>query len=74
MGMSDLKISNTVGITDSAISSSNCGSYALFLEFSVSLQEMGACLLEKTALNDDEDSGTLNVNFLSMPLITIGVW
>ncbi|KAG7025223.1 hypothetical protein SDJN02_11718, partial [Cucurbita argyrosperma subsp. argyrosperma] len=26
-------------------------------EFSVSLQEMGACLLEKTALNDDEDSG-----------------
>ncbi|XP_022991417.1 uncharacterized protein At2g33490-like isoform X1 [Cucurbita maxima] len=26
-------------------------------EFSVSLQEMGACLLQKTALNDDEDSG-----------------
>ncbi|KAF9622385.1 hypothetical protein IFM89_031188 [Coptis chinensis] len=26
-------------------------------EFSVSLREMGACLLEKTALNDDEESG-----------------
>ncbi|XP_043724571.1 uncharacterized protein At2g33490-like [Telopea speciosissima] len=26
-------------------------------EFSESLREMGACLLEKTALNDDEDSG-----------------
>lgn len=26
-------------------------------EFSESLQEMGGCLLEKTALNDDEDSG-----------------
>ncbi|KAB1207734.1 hypothetical protein CJ030_MR7G002990 [Morella rubra] len=26
-------------------------------EFSESLQEMGACLLEKTALGDDEDSG-----------------
>ncbi|KGN46425.1 uncharacterized protein At2g33490 [Cucumis sativus] len=26
-------------------------------EFSVSLQEMGACLLQKTALNEDEDSG-----------------
>ncbi|KAL5717419.1 hypothetical protein ACHQM5_010423 [Ranunculus cassubicifolius] len=26
-------------------------------EFSVSLREMGACLLEKTAMNDDEESG-----------------
>ncbi|KAJ0094410.1 hypothetical protein Patl1_16998 [Pistacia atlantica] len=26
-------------------------------EFSESLQEMGACLLEKTALNDNEESG-----------------
>jgi hypothetical protein len=26
-------------------------------EFSESLRELGACLLEKTALNDDEESG-----------------
>jgi hypothetical protein len=31
-------------------------------EFSESLQEMGTCLLEKTALNDDEESGEW-VNF-----------
>lgn len=73
MGMSGLKISNTVGIFGSATSSSNCCSYPLLLEFSVSLQEMGACLLQKTALNEDEDSGMLNLNFLSMPLITVGV-
>ena len=72
MGMSDLKISNTVGIIGFASSSSNCFSYALFLEFLISLQEIGACLLEKTVLNKDEDSGMLNVNFLSMPLITVG--
>lgn len=72
MGMSDLKISNQVGMTSPVTSLSN--SCTLFSEFSVSLQEMGACLLEKTALNDDEDSGTLNVNFFSMPLIIIGMW
>ena len=32
-------------------------SFPLFSEFSESLREMGACLLEKTALNDDEESG-----------------
>jgi len=26
-------------------------------EFAESLQDMGTCLLEKTALNDDEESG-----------------
>lgn len=26
-------------------------------EFSESLRELGSCLLEKTALNDDEESG-----------------
>lgn len=57
MGMPDFKISISVGITGPATSLFNYGSYVLFLEFSVSLQEMGACLLEKTALNDDEDSG-----------------
>lgn len=29
----------------------------LFSEFSESLREMGECLLEKTAMNDDEESG-----------------
>lgn len=33
--------------------------FHLFSEFSESLREMGACLLEKTALNDDEESGKL---------------
>lgn len=28
-------------------------------EFSESLGDLGSCLLEKTALNDDEESGTL---------------
>lgn len=32
-------------------------SIAFISEFSESLREMGACLLEKTALNDDEESG-----------------
>jgi len=35
----------------------------LLAEFSESLRELGACLLEKTALNDDEESGK---NFLSL--------
>lgn len=30
---------------------------SLFSEFSESLREMGDCLLEKTALNEDEESG-----------------
>lgn len=30
---------------------------AVLSEFSESLRELGACLLEKNALNDDEDSG-----------------
>lgn len=32
-------------------------SIAFISEFSESLQEMGSCLLKKTALNDDEESG-----------------
>jgi hypothetical protein len=35
-----------------------------FSEFSESLREMGACLLEKTALNDDEESGKVKENFI----------
>ncbi|KAL0671127.1 hypothetical protein Bca4012_033831 [Brassica carinata] len=31
--------------------------FRLLAEFSESLRELGACLLEKTALNDDEESG-----------------
>lgn len=31
----------------------------LISEFSESLRELGDCLLEKTALNDDEESGKL---------------
>jgi len=33
--------------------------FRLLAEFSESLRELGACLLEKTALNDDEESGKL---------------
>lgn len=33
-------------------------------EFSESLQEMGTFLLEKTALNDDEESGEWVITFL----------
>lgn len=34
-------------------------------EFAESLQEMGTCLLEKTALNDDEESGEwVNISLL----------
>lgn len=33
-------------------------------EFSESLREMGDCLLEKTALNDDEESGELAISFV----------
>lgn len=35
-------------------------------EFAESLQEMGSCLLEKTALNDDEESGEW-VNLSRLP-------
>jgi hypothetical protein len=35
-----------------------------FSEYSESLREMGACLLEKTALNDDEESGKVKENFI----------
>lgn len=31
-------------------------------EFSESLREMGDCLLEKTALNDEEETGKLNLS------------
>lgn len=30
---------------------------AVLAEFSESLREMGSCLVEKTSLNDDEESG-----------------
>ena len=30
---------------------------AMLAEFSVSLGEMGSCLVEKTSINDDEESG-----------------
>ncbi|XP_008791084.2 uncharacterized protein At2g33490 [Phoenix dactylifera] len=40
------------GLLSAAAATAN-GAY----EFSEALQEMGTCLLEKTALNDDEDSG-----------------
>lgn len=36
---------------------SSLNQFPLLSEFSESLREMGDCLLEKTALNDDEESG-----------------
>ncbi|XP_058093039.1 uncharacterized protein At2g33490-like [Magnolia sinica] len=39
-------------LLSAAAATTNCA-----FEFSESLREMGACLLEKTALNDDEESG-----------------
>lgn len=37
-----------------------------FSEFSESLRELGACLLEKTALNnDDEESGKSRENIIN---------
>lgn len=37
-------------------------------EFAESLQEMGTCLLEKTALNDDEENGEwVNISWIPYP-------
>lgn len=44
----------------------------LFPEFSESLRELGSCLLEKTALNDDEDSGKCTIHLFMIWTICIG--
>lgn len=44
------------GCYDSLLSAAAATANSAY-EFSESLQELGACLLEKTALNDNEESG-----------------
>lgn len=40
--------------------------YGIFVEFSEALRDMGTCLLEQTALNDDEESG--ECIYISFPI------
>ncbi|XP_020080184.1 uncharacterized protein At2g33490-like [Ananas comosus] len=46
------------GCYDSLLSAAAATTNSAY-EFSEALEEMGSCLLEKTALNDDEDSSKL---------------